>query len=200
MKLAERLLDRFDVPESLVGDLVEARHGGRSAVWFWRQAIVAIAQAVIHGVRLRKATTAATALVLSAALFVWFQATLALYRSVQIFEPWIVKSRLLFFAWHIYCVPLNLGWCVGCALAGWLAARLNRRSPAAVVVACALAQFPINIWFGWPYLRTLLQPSIVPTFYVGYVCDTLFAFIALPLCFVAAGTRMRPIVNRGAGA
>jgi len=35
-------MQRFSVSEALVGDLVEARHGGRSATWLWQQALAAL--------------------------------------------------------------------------------------------------------------------------------------------------------------
>jgi len=40
--LAASLMQLFSVSEALVGDLVEARHGGRSAAWLWRQALAAL--------------------------------------------------------------------------------------------------------------------------------------------------------------
>jgi ABC-type antimicrobial peptide transport system permease subunit len=36
------LLERFGVPEALIGDLVETRRAGRSHWWLWRQTITAI--------------------------------------------------------------------------------------------------------------------------------------------------------------
>ena len=44
-KLALYLLHRFAAPyqhESLVGDLIEQLHSGRSTLWFWREVLSAI--------------------------------------------------------------------------------------------------------------------------------------------------------------
>jgi hypothetical protein len=42
MRLAFWLMDRFGVSEPLVGDLLEERSRHRSALWQWRQTLVAV--------------------------------------------------------------------------------------------------------------------------------------------------------------
>ncbi len=42
ISFVECLLHRMDVEPSLAGDLIEQHHGGRSTLWLWRQALLAI--------------------------------------------------------------------------------------------------------------------------------------------------------------
>lgn len=52
--LATWLLGRFGVPErnaALIGDLCEEFQEGKSSLWYWRQALVAIAEGLGHSVR-----------------------------------------------------------------------------------------------------------------------------------------------------
>lgn len=51
MRLAFWLMDRFGVPEPLVGDLLEERSRHRSALWQWRQTLVAILWTVARDIR-----------------------------------------------------------------------------------------------------------------------------------------------------
>ena len=48
MKRALWLMDRFGVPQSISGDLLEAYNVGRSEWWLWRQATSAVVRAVAH--------------------------------------------------------------------------------------------------------------------------------------------------------
>ncbi len=53
--LAEWLLTRFGIPqqnESLMGDLAEESRSGRSALWLWRETMVAIGTTVARDIRL----------------------------------------------------------------------------------------------------------------------------------------------------
>jgi hypothetical protein len=185
------LLERVAVPEALIGDLDEGRRAGRSRRWFARQAAVAIVQTVARQCSM---ATISTALVASALLFVWFEGALKLYsaflNSLHV-ESRLVHPRLFYFVWIIYCLPLNTGWCAGCAVTGWLVARLHRGHPAAVGLMTAAVQLPVVVWFGWPYLRLLVhvEPPFSPLLsdHVGYLFDTLIAFVGMPLCTLIGG-------------
>jgi len=72
--VAIRLLRRFHVDESLVGDLVELRRSGRSPLWFWRQTVNALAAHVATDVRSDPSVVVVTATVVAGALalpYVW---------------------------------------------------------------------------------------------------------------------------------
>ena len=48
---AARLMQQFGVDDSLIGDVLEQCRAGRSAVWLWRQTIIAVAQQIVSGVQ-----------------------------------------------------------------------------------------------------------------------------------------------------
>jgi hypothetical protein len=204
-RAAASMMERFDVPDALIGDLVERRNS-HSRLWFWWQAIGATASQIAKGIRQAK-LTAVTAVLSAALLYGWFRASLAFYVwATELPLPsYLYSSRIYEVLWHGYCWPLNLAWGFGALSAGWLAARLNRRHAAAMVLVCALAQLPLDVWFGWPYLRSVLplrlhgsvlmldthppQPLFPElfAFYIGHLLATLFAFVGLPLCVLWAG-------------
>jgi len=192
---AVALMHRFGVDAALIGDLVEQAER-RSVAWRWRQTFSAIGQTVIAVARENVAQTAATAIISATALAVWFGGTLWLYdwesgaSIVRQLDG--VNSRLPFFAWDVYCVPLHMAWSLGCAFIGLLVARAHRRHAAPIVLLCAVVQLPVIIWFGWPYVIAVVRPSSLhltasTAFYIGWVTDLLITLIVLPLCMVGAG-------------
>ncbi len=189
--VAVMLMLRFGVDEALIGDLTEQAER-RSTVWLWRQAVFAIGQTVIAVAIENAARTAATAIISTGALTLWFAGTLWLYRwetatCVVQLQPCFARPRLLFFAWHIYCAPLHIAWSLGCAVVGLLVARVNRSHAAAIVLLCAVGCLPVIVRFGWPYVIAVVRPTWLHWYYVGYVTDVLITLIVLPLCMVGAG-------------
>jgi hypothetical protein len=64
-RMAAWLLTRWSAPyqrESLVGDLLEMYHAGRSRTWYWRQVILALILARARGLRSLSRTGFGTAL------------------------------------------------------------------------------------------------------------------------------------------
>jgi hypothetical protein len=51
MNIAVWLLDRFGVPDAVVGDIIERSRGGKSGWWIWRQTIGAIVARSLHEAR-----------------------------------------------------------------------------------------------------------------------------------------------------
>ena len=62
MNAALWLMDRFGVPDALIGDLVEQQRAGRSAAWLWRQAVVAVLETTRRRVFSQKGVAVVTAL------------------------------------------------------------------------------------------------------------------------------------------
>ena len=90
-------------------------------------------------------------------------------------------------------MTLYIAWSLGCVVIGVLAARVNRRHAAPIVLLCAVAQLPVIVWFGWPYGIAAVRASWLPLtapgrcFTSGGVTDFLVTLIALPICTVGAG-------------
>ena len=87
MNAAVWLLQRFGVPDALIGDLVEQQRAGRSSVWLWHQVIVAVVETTRRVIRNQKGKALVTALLSAAALFVWAESMWALY--VWVSEKWM---------------------------------------------------------------------------------------------------------------
>jgi hypothetical protein len=189
--LALWTLDRFAIDDTAIGDLIEQVHTGRSAVWMWRQTLGLIARAVARVIRMNPVQGIAIASLSTATLCLWFVLTLGLYRweiRSSVIQPWLAGSRLLFFAWHVYCVPLHLAWLTGCVTIGRIVARRSLDG-APLVVVCALVQLPLDVWFGWPYVHAIIQPQmpLLLRYYIGHVTDAVIALAGLPVGMIAAG-------------
>jgi hypothetical protein len=136
--IAAWLLNRFGVPqsnESLMGDLVEESGSGRSALWFWRETIVAIADSVARNLRDHKVLAVraiATGWLMNLA---WGQ-VLGLAsrhelwrRHLGLYDALLLSS---FVAWP--------------AMVGWVVARTHRAQQASMVLAYAASLAIVAIW------------------------------------------------------
>jgi hypothetical protein len=136
--------------ESLIGDLDEQLARGRPSFWYWRQAVSAIVAGLVGDLRDDKMLAAWSAVLSFALVFGWVEMTLALYLWVS--EAWVnarvggfQDSGLLFVFWHPFAGGLGLIWCVGSLASGWLIAQ---RSRPAMLLAAAVAQFPLALWLS----------------------------------------------------
>jgi hypothetical protein len=135
MKLAMWLLWRFGVPqrnESLLGDLIEERAAGRSALWLWGQTAAAIADAVARDLRDH------WVLALRAMGTGWFASFLFafIWERVPPLEWWwrIPESILTALLFLALFAGIVIVWPLAC---GWIVAQTHRAQSAAMVLAYA---------------------------------------------------------------
>jgi hypothetical protein len=68
------VMERFGVDESLIGDLVEQHRAGRSALWLWRQTVIAVAARVASVGRSDPTVVGVAAVVIAIAIalpYIW---------------------------------------------------------------------------------------------------------------------------------
>jgi hypothetical protein len=136
--IAEWLLERCGVPqgnESLMGDLVEERGSGRSAVWFWREAVVAIADSVARDLRDHKLLAVRAVATGWAVNLAWAQVMGVASRHELWRRHMGLYEALFFFTLLVW--P---------AITGWVVARTHRAQQAAMVLAYAASVAISNIW------------------------------------------------------
>jgi hypothetical protein len=201
MNAALWLMDRFRVPDALIGDLVERQRAGRSAAWLWRQAVAAIFEATRRSVLNQKGVALVTALVSAAGLFFWVESSWALYLWLS--DKWINAwaspgatwvhgvrvggfwNRGLFVWWELYGGGLSLLWCIGSALIGRLVARTQ--SMALVLVSVA-AQLPFILWWGVPiWLRAAGYAGLPPARPLNLRVVAAVVLVGMPLSAIVAG-------------
>jgi len=123
------LFERVGLDAALTGDLLEERHRGRSAIWYWRQVMIAVSVAIWETVRDHKVDALRVAAMGIAmeylVIFLW--ALYGFHVPDLSLEQWMIQ------AWG----PLLTG-----MLIGWLIA--DREHPIPTVVLFVVCLF---IWF-----------------------------------------------------
>jgi hypothetical protein len=151
-RLAAWLLERLtsgEARESLIGDLKEAYHRGRSSVWYWRQTIMAVLLSAARDVRGHKLIAARAVVITWMFLIPWVFFTGWAYGSTRFWVSAMLKSSAaLQDFWVIYQVPLLMSWCLGSAVIGWIVARLNTDCRAGLLFVCAMSQLPFSFQWG----------------------------------------------------
>jgi hypothetical protein len=147
--MANWLFTLVGLDVALTGDLLEERERGRSAIWYWRQVLIAVCVTIWDAVRNHKVDTlrvAAMGFVMEyLVIFLW-----ALYgfRVPDLsVEQWIIQSL----------GPLLTG-----VLIGWLIADREHPVPTVIVFVICMVIWFLGRDFFW--LRMLVQAIDRPMF------------------------------------
>jgi hypothetical protein len=138
--IAGWLLSRFGVPrsnESLMGDLVEERGSGRSALWFWRETLVAIVDMVARDLRDHKLLAVRAVATGWAMNWAWGQAQPVLER---------VAGRVHLWGWEVTTLFAIFLWP---AIVGWAVARTHRAHQAALVLIYTASMAILVLYRNW---------------------------------------------------
>jgi hypothetical protein len=172
--LATWLLQRLAVNDSIIGDLIERYRNGRSAAWYWRQALFAIIAGAFHDVRAHK-LLALRAIVLG-------------YVCCETFM-YGAGAFVLHFVGRETPLPVLLLLLGCCAIAaGWIVSRLHPRSMILAYVGfCWVASVCVYAIYKWlPVMDR--QPFPVLAFFV------ILDFVVMPFGFLMGGL-WRPSVR-----
>ncbi len=183
--------------ESVVGDLLEHLHRGRS-VWWYRRQVLGI---VLAG--LAADLTAHKLLAVRALAIGWS----AMYLLYQFAGPLIQQMRMTLFGrwgsalwgesevlrqlWVYYGLPFVLVTCLIFMAIGWMVAGLHRRHlPGIVIVFSATLLIPATLQALW--IRRMLETELWPgwgwgSFRWALLFQALLSFVAYPLCALIGG-------------
>jgi len=182
--------------ESLIGDMLEQYQRGRSAMWYWRQTISAIAASFAAEIRQHKLlavfVTALSAylpdIYMYSRLWVWVA------RLDRLWYPHVIDSRWSWMAidpWAYRLKPYlwtsNIVWCAILAAISWIMSRLYPRQRGLVMTVFLVPQVCLRL----PYLRAALtdwlrEPNN-PMWLFSVLWFSIFTFIAIPLSILAGG-------------
>jgi hypothetical protein len=176
------LMDRFGVPDALVGDLVERQDRQPSRLRFWRQTVGAILNAV------RRDVLGHGALAVRALLVGWTLHWLV----VQCRQPvmwmsagWAWKANLwLTRSLGVYIpVPFLVVEFVGALAIGWTVSRLHRPHGMAMVLVYLAT---VLVFYLGGFFNSL--PRGVAAFgFVDLAVNALFPFVVVPMAVIGGG-------------
>jgi hypothetical protein len=194
-RLATWLLERLAPEsrrESLIGDLHEQWARGRSAAWYWRQALTAITVGAARELRANNRLAIRAALFTWTAFVPWYYAAWALYHSTFSWAlNWTRPWRMLRVGWIFYGAPLLVVWCAGSWFTGWVLARWHHRHQGAMILACAAAQVPWALAWSWQLCRQaywLAQHTrSVWSYAVPMGVEAIVILVGIPACALLGG-------------
>lgn len=177
-RFSTSLFDRLGIEAALIGDLLEERAGGRSAFWYWREVLAAVASHAAHSLyRHKLLALRAMATGFAANYVIWS----LLSKLLQPLPPWKPYSSLWWAASFTYILLTE-------TLTGWIVARTHREAP--VPMVCAFALF-MTLWlfatgFDFTYARMLVIDSLDQPRFRPYLAGFLFRFLAPLLVIVVS--------------
>jgi hypothetical protein len=165
--------------ESLIGDLLEQFVHGRSAAWYWRQAIGSILAGSARDIRDHKLLAVRAVSVGLASMWV-FSAVVRFALQVL----WVLASGGVYIGGH--WIRLDYGWIryrmyiaflltlFGSAASGWIVGRMHRDRQAPMVLAyltsalvAAIVQMAVQIrLIGWTIRPVAQYPQTIVLFFV----------------------------------
>lgn len=211
-RLAMAILMRLGPREEpLIGDLVEEYTTGRSRLWFWRQALAAVAAGAIRGIRrqpLRTVGAMTTGWAVLLLLFGLFgdRAADGLARLVWDWDRQTMGYRTGI--WWPFQICAALVSYTGFAMSAWVVARLHRGNPAmllayvasvtaGLVVSAVILEVLIHRYDRVPVPHTLFYlVSITLPFH--WRSGFLLAPLVMVICGLAVGRTAR-VTDRRSG-
>jgi hypothetical protein len=154
--------------DSVIGDLIEQHHRGRSSPWYWRQALLAVFLDAFREVAEHKLLTI-RAIVVGYAVSEAF-----MYSTGALVSRFVAGDKAL-----LILLPL----CGGCSAAGgWVVSRSHPRSMVVAYIAfCWAASICTFAVYGWlPFMDHQRFPVLA--FFL------MLDFVVMPLGFVVGGT------------
>ena len=182
--------------ESLIGDMLEQYQRGRSATWYWRQTISAIAVSFAAEIWQHKLLAVSVA-VFSAYLgdiYTFSRLWVWVGRLDGLWYPHLINSRwswIVIDPWAYRLKPYlwtsDIAWCAILAAMSWIMSRLHPRQRGLVVTLFLVPQVGLCL----PHLRTLLtdwlrEPSN-PIWLFSVLWFSTFTFIAIPFSILLGG-------------
>ena len=193
--LARELLQRL-VPgphaESLIGDLDEQYAHKRSVGWYWRQATAAILIGMVKDIRRHPMLVFRAAILMVVVVIAWVESSWWVYLWMSR-TAWLTQwasgswhgSRVFWTFWELYGGGLTLLWCAGCAITGWIIARLHREHLAAMLAVSLSSVLFLALWWGG---RWWLQSyAVSPTFRTSWRVVSLVALLGMPVSTLIGG-------------
>ena len=191
--LLKRLAPRYR-RESLLGDLREQIHRGRSVWWYRRQVVGTILSGLAADL------TAHKLLAVRALVIGWS----VIYLVLQFIGPLIQQTRTMLFSrwgsalwgeseilrqlWRDYSLPFVLLWCLIFMTIGWIVTSLHRRHLPAIVLlfsATLLIPAPFLALETWRLLGMCCWGTESDRWAVVFY--TLVSIVVYPLCVLIGG-------------
>ena len=183
--------------ESLVGDLREQVHRGRSAWWYRRQVLGTILVGLTADLAAHKLLAVRALAIGWSAMYLVYQFAGPLIQQLRrtLFSRWGSalwgESEVLRQLWVYYSLPFVLVTCLIFMAIGWMVASLHRRQlPGIVIMFSATLLIPAT--FQALEIRRLLETELWPgwgwgSFRWALLYQALLSLVAYPLCALVGG-------------
>lgn len=183
--------------ESLAGDLIEHYRDGRSATWFWRQTLSAIASGFTVELWHHKVVAVFAVGIVTYAnelfMFImrprWMWSLDAWYRFLINWLLWMEWDTARHLAYHVLSgLTGEMAWCAFVSGIAWMLTRLSPRQRGLIVtllVATWIGQLALPA-FSRSLVVALSEPR-TPMWFVDVLRFFVFAFVAAPVSIYLGG-------------